>query len=55
MKNLTQQENNLMNVAKKLNSKGYTSSAIYHTLKKGYLCTNSLAIKIMKLSNINIG
>ena len=55
MENLTQGEKNLMNVAEKLKAKGVTSSAIYHTLKKGYLCTNSLAIKIMKLSNINIG
>ena len=55
MKNLTQQGNPLINVAKELNSEGYTSSAIYRILKKAYLCTHSMAIKIMKLSNINIG
>ena len=55
MKNSTTPPSSLIKVAKKLKAKGVISSAIYKALKKKYLCTHSMAIKIMKLSNINIG
>ena len=53
MKNSTTQPSNLIKIANELKLKGHTSSAIYKALIKQYGCTKSMAIQVMKLSNIN--